>query len=76
MTEKTDKHLGKFVGGYLNEEQLKKIDEMAKLMDGDPSRNRTRALRYIIDCFNPEWGAYFPKSQPSVGVNAQAVMNN
>jgi len=64
---------GKFVGGYLTDEQIKKIETVEKLYDeqfGDAGRNRTRAIRFIIDSFQPEWLSKFPKDLASKSVIA------
>lgn len=64
---------GNFVGGYITDTHLQKIEEVEKLFDeqfGDVGRNRTRALRFIIDSFNTEWLSEFPKSLASKGMNA------
>lgn len=64
---------GKFVGGYLTDEQIKKIEAVEKLYDeqfGDAGRNRTRAMRFIIDSFDPEWLSKFPKDLASKSVIA------
>lgn len=69
-----DNHKGSFVGGYFTDEHLEKISEVEKLYDehfGEPGRNRSRALRYIVDCFRPEWLQTFPKSPAPVGMTAQ-----
>lgn len=68
-----DRHAGKFVGGYLSPDQVAKIDAVATKYDevfGDAGRNRTRALRWILDNFDPEWLADFPKSLASKSLNA------
>lgn len=70
MAENKNKHLGKFVGGYLTEDQLIKIEAVTKKYDehfGETGRNRTRAIRFIIDSFNTEWLSEFPKSLASKG---------
>ncbi len=79
----SNRHAGKFVGGYLDEKHIATIEEIEKLYDEilEPGRNRSRAMRYIIEVFGEHFTPdmirqRFPKSQPSVGVNAQAVMNN
>jgi hypothetical protein len=68
------RHKGEFVGTYIaDKEQLTKIAEVERLFDehfGDKGRNRSRALRYIIDCFDPCVLDRFPKSQAPVGVKA------
>lgn len=64
---------GIFVGGYLTEEQIEKIAAVERLYDeqfGEPGRNRTRAIRFIIDSFNPEWLSKFPKDLASKSVTA------
>jgi hypothetical protein len=73
VTEQKQRHKGKFVGGYLTEEQIKKIEAVEKLYDeqfGDVGRNRTRAIRFIVDSFNPEWLSKFPKDLASKSVTA------
>ncbi len=64
---------GIFVGGYLTEEQIEKIAAVEKLYDeqfGEPGRNRTKAMRYIIDCFSVEFLKSFPKDLASKSVMA------
>jgi hypothetical protein len=74
------RHKGAFVGGYFSDEHMEKIAAVERLYDqdyGDPGRNRSRALRYIIECFNTEWLKNFPKSPAPAGKNAQAeAMSN
>lgn len=66
-----DRHTGKFVGAYLAEEQVAKIAAVEQKFDqmfGEPGRNRTRAIRWILDNFNTEWLSDFPKNQASEGM--------
>ena len=66
-----DRHTGKFVGAYLSDDQVAKIEVVEKKFDemiGEPGRNRTRALRWILDNFDTEWLSDFPKSQASEGM--------
>lgn len=72
--KKEDQHKGVFVGGYFHSDQLEKIVAIEKAYDkhfGEAGRNRTRALRWLIDSFRPEWIADFPKSPTLVGKTAQ-----
>lgn len=67
------RHKGNYVGAYLSEEHLAKIEEVASKYDelfGEKGRNRSRAISYIIDCFNPAVLTDFPKSQPRAGMSA------
>lgn len=64
---------GDFIGSFMEPEQIGKITEVEKLFDkyfGDVGRNRSKALRYIIDQFNMDELADFPKDQAPVGMNA------
>jgi len=61
---------GDFVGSFMEKEQVEKITEVERLFDkyfGDAGRNRSKALRYIIDQFNIAELAEFPKSQAPAG---------
>lgn len=76
MSEKkqeTNRHKGDFVGTYITDkEQIAKIAEVERFFDehfGEAGRNRSRALRYIIDCFDPAVLNHFPKA------GALTVMN-
>ena len=76
MTEQKKYHKGNFVGGYLTDEQMKKIQAVEKLYDeqfGEPGRNRTRAIRYIIDCFEVDFLKSFPKDLTSKSMNALTI---
>ena len=79
----SNRHAGKFVGGYLEDKHIATIEEIEKLYDEilEPGRNRSRAMRYIIETFGTHFTVdaireSFPKSHPSVSMNAQAIMNN
>lgn len=66
--QKKGRNKGVFVGGYLTDEQIKKIQAVEKLFDeqfGDSGRNRTRAIRFIVDSFDPAWLSKFPKDLAS-----------
>jgi len=68
-----NRNKGTFVGGYLTNEQIEKIQAVEKLFDeqfGDTGRNRTRAMRFIIDSFDPAWLSKFPKDLASKSVMA------
>lgn len=62
------------MGGYVENEHIDKISVVEREFDkyfGDVGRNRSRALRYIVECFDPQWLKDFPKSQPPVSMNTQ-----
>jgi len=66
---KKNRNKGEYVGSFMDKEHTDKILAVEKLFDeyfGDVGRNRSRALRYIIDCFDPNNLGEFPKSQASV----------
>lgn len=57
-------HKGTFIGAYVSEEhqaKIKKVEEMFDKFYGSPGSNRTRALRYIINCFDPATLDDFPR---------------
>ncbi len=71
--EKKNRNKGNFVGGYVEDTQLQKIEAVERLFDeqfGDAGRNRTRALRFIIDSFDPAWLSKFPKDLASRSMTA------
>jgi hypothetical protein len=65
---------GTFVGGYVETTHLEKIETVERMFDeqfGEIGRNRTRAIRYIVDCFDPAWLKNFPKNHASKSMNAE-----
>lgn len=73
MAQEKSRHKGNYVGAYLSEEHIEKIEAVAAKYDeffGEKGRNRSRAISYIIDCFNTAVLSDFPKSQPRAGMSA------
>ena len=73
MAKQQNRHKGNYVGAYLEEDHISKIEQVANLYDeffGEKGRNRSRALAYIIDCFNTSMLSEFPKGPPRAGMNA------
>lgn len=63
MAKKEDNHKGTFVGVHLSDEQVEKVEKIAQAFNdtfGDVGRNRARALRWLIDCFDESWLENFP----------------
>jgi len=63
MAKKEDNHKGTFVGVHLSDEQVEKVEKIAQAFNdtfGDVGRNRARALRWLIDCFDESWLDSFP----------------
>lgn len=80
MAEKKTKprNKGTFIGIHVDREHVEKIATVEKEFDkyfGDAGRNKSRAIRYIVECFDPAWLENFPKSLPLVSANAQAGNN-
>jgi len=69
---------GIYVGGYVENEHIDKIAVVEQEFDrhfGEVGRNRSRALRYIVECFDPAWLKNFPKSPAPASATTQAGNN-
>lgn len=72
-----DRHKSKFVGVHLDDEHLDKLAEVAKRFDevfGEKGRNRSKALRYILECYDLADLEYFPKGHRPVSETDQSGM--
>jgi len=77
--ESKSRHKGIFIGGYFTEEQIAKIKLVEQKYNDDYGKaegNRTRALRWILDAFDPSCLVNFPKNQPFASTSAQTPRNN
>lgn len=75
-TEQKSRHKGTFIGGYFSEEQIAKIKLVEQKYNEDYGKaegNRTRALRWILDAFDPECLVNFPKNKPSASMSARTA---
>lgn len=86
-SKEKDAHKGTLIGAHFSDEQIEKIEKIAQVYDrtfGDVGRNRARALRWLVDCFDESWLNNFPAkpvmqsgrqeqstSQPTQSVAAQ-----
>jgi len=60
----SNRHKGVFTGVHLTDDQLLKVELIAKAFDnsfGDAGRNRGRAIRWLIDAFDESWLDNFPE---------------
>lgn len=66
MANKKDNlHKGKFVGGYVGDEQFAKVERIENYLAsifGEADVNRSKVLRYIIDNFDEEMLPRLPKN--------------
>jgi hypothetical protein len=65
---------GTFLGVFVEDEQAEKIAAVEKVFDdsfGNRGRNRSQAIRYMLDCFDLGFLQHFPKSQSPAGMTAQ-----
>ena len=65
---------GTFLGVFVENEQAEKIAAVEKVFDesfGNRGRNRSQAIRYMLDCFDLGYLNQFPKSLASASANAQ-----
>lgn len=74
--EKKSQHKGQFIGGYFEQDHLDKLAVVEARFDedfGDKGRNRSRALRYILESFDLSDLKYFPKDRPRASENDRRV---
>jgi hypothetical protein len=66
---------GVYIGAYVDNSHIDKIaaveEEFGKLIGAAAGGHRSRAIRYIVECFDPAWLKDFPKSQAPVNATAQ-----
>jgi hypothetical protein len=70
---------GTFLGVYVEDGHIDKIAAVERKFDeafGEEGRNRSRAIRYILDCFDTDFLEHFPKSLASASATAQMGMGN
>ena len=75
MAEKKNAHKGKFIGAYVDDEHVEKVEAVEKFLDDTLGQrgNRSHALRYILSCFDTAWLEQYPKDRASAMEVAQTI---
>lgn len=69
-TKKDDLHKGKFIGGYVGDEQFAKVERIESYLAsifGAGDVTRSKVLRYIIDNFDEDTLPRPPKAVTLIG---------
>lgn len=64
---------GRHVSTYLTDERFEKISQVEEKFNelfGEAGRNKSKAIAYIIDCFDTGLLANFPKGRPRAARSA------